>query len=478
MNDTKIMFLMARPDFIPELTGLMATPPAGMLSIAGYLRQSFPDIQMTLRDFGAENIPLEDQLKAIAQYNPDVICLSARSFLYPATVKLADAIKERFSSIKVIFGGQHATLMKEDEQYPDVFDCVVFGEGEQAVAELIKKYIQGISWPQKYQTDFLKEISHDYAWDILESAKYYKRTYTPFYTDPIGSVVWSRGCPFNCFFCSNPAMWKGSKPRVRYRTPESVANELEFIEKHYHVKRVFVHDNTLNANVEKLQSICEEIIRRKIGIKWGAAGMRAESRLNPEILFPLLWKAGCRYISFGIESGDTEVLRNVGRTVSLREIEQALLFARKYGFKTSCGFTIGHIWVDKDNNIDGETEEQIKKTIRYIKYLLDKGLLWTYRTYVITPNRGSALYHAAIDHGLLSQKELDLLNRHYKSKPILEHPHLSRKTILKYHKEAYQLMVLNPKYVWGLLKGVRSIADFLGLARTGLFALKNYLLTN
>jgi len=466
---------MPKPEIIPGLSGLPAVPPSGFFSIAGYLRNFYPDIKMKIQDFGAEKTTKDNQLQAIAIYKPDIIALSARSFIFNAAVALANEIKKTFPAIKIVFGGQHATLLKNQETYPSAFDCVVFGEGEQALHKLVQQYIIGIPWPRTLQTGYLKQLSHDYAWDILSSKNFYTRAYVPFYTDPIGSVVWSRGCPFNCFFCSNPAIWEGSKPRVRYRTPDSIANELEFLAKKYKVKRLFVHDNTLNANLKQLEKICSELVARKITIKWAASGLRTEKKLTPEFLFPMLYEAGCRYVSFGIESGNPDVLKKIGRPGNLVDIERALALAKKAGLKTSAGFTIGHLWKNEDGSIGGESEDQIKDTIDYIKKLLDKKLLWTYRPYIVTPNRGSRLYEMVISKGMLSCDDSERLDRFYKSKPVFSHPELDGETIMKYFHQAYALMSFSPRHIIRLLSGIRSIADLLGLLRSGWFTIKNQL---
>ncbi len=463
---------MAATKTTPSLSGEIAVPPAGMLSIAGYARRYFPDVEFMLRDFGAERIPFDEQVREVIAINPDIIGMAARSFIYPATIRLAEAIKGLLPRVKIIFGGHHPSLILENDTYPDCFDSVVFHEGEKAFVELMKMHEQEIPWPKTYSCQYLDDLSHDYAWDIIKHPEAYARFYSPFNTDPLGSVVWSRGCPYNCLFCSGPALWKGSAPRVRYRTPASVANELEYIFKHFHVRRFFAHDDTINASINKLVPILEEIIRRKLKMTWGAAGMRANKAMTPEFIFKLMHQAGCRYVSFGIESGDPFVTDKLNRNVSFDDIERALTLARKYGLRTCAGFTVGHIWRNDDRSLGGETEENVQKTLDYIRYLLKKRLLWSIQFSVIDPIPGSELWNIALEHDLLHNRDWESLLTYDRVKLSFSHPNLTPDAIDSYYREVYKLVALSPRHMLFLLSTVRSFRDLYGLVRTGVFVLR------
>jgi len=459
---------MASAKTIPGLSGKIAIPPAGMLSIAGYARMYFPDVKFMLRDFGVENLPFEDQVRAVKQINPDIIGMAARSFIYPATVRLATAIKESLPKARIVFGGHHPTLMSADTMYPDCFDVVVRYEGEQAFVDLMKMFVNDEKWPKLYSGPYLDDLSHDYAWDMIQYPKAYARFYSPFNSDPLGSVVWSRGCPFNCFYCSGPALWNGSKPRVRYRSPQSIINELNSMYS-LGVRRFFLHDDTPNTDLKKFESILHAIIKKKSGMSWGAAGMRADENMTPEYLFPLLRKAGCRYVCFGIESGDSSVLKKLNRNVSFDEIERVLKLSKKYGLRTAGSFSIGHIWNEEDGSLGGEKEEDLKQTIRYLKELIDKRLLWSIQFSVIDPVPGSKLWETAEKFNLLLYEDWEDLLTYDRVRLNFNHPYLSQETVDHYYKEAYKLIGMNPKHAIYLLSTIRTFRDLYGLIRTGSF---------
>ena len=285
----------------------------------------------------------------------------------------------------------------------------------------------------------------------------------------MGSVVWSRGCPFDCLFCSGPALWKGSKPRVRYRTPESIVHELNELYHRFGVRRFFVHDDTLNANMDKLLPILEAIIGSGVKMTWGAAGMRANETMTPEHLFPLLKKAGCRYVCYGIESGDGEVLKKLHRRVTFAETERALALAKKYGLRTAGGFTLGHVWLEDDGTLGGEREEHLQKTIAYMKKLIDGGLLWSFQLSIIDPIPGSELWDIASKNKLLNCEDWEALLPYDRVRLNFRHPFLTRETVDHYYRQGYRLVGMSPRHALRLLSSVRSVRDFWGLMRTGVF---------
>lgn len=470
----KVLFVTASAENIPELSGKIAVPPAGMLSIIGYARKSFPRVEFKLRDFGAERISFEEQINIIKEENPQILGMAARTFIYPETIKLAVKVKEALPDIKVVLGGHHVSLMQSSTDYPSCFDCIVRHEGEEAFVKLMKLYEEDKKWPRLLEEHYMSEISHDYAWEVIERPEAYARLYSPFNADPMGSVVWSRGCPFECVYCSGPKLWHGSTPRVRYRTTESIVNELKFIRDHFGVKRFFVHDDTPNTNLEKLKAILQEIKAANLKMTWGLAGMRADLKLTPEWLFKCLYDAGCRYVCFGVESGDEAILKAIGRTVFLEDIERALTLAKKHGMRTAGGFSIGHVWLDSTGELDGEREHNLEKTIAYMKKLVDRRLLWSIQLSVIDPVPGSKLWDIALKNNLISE-DADWGNilKYDRVRLNFKHPHLDVETVNKYYCQGYGLVSKSWKHMLFLLSTVRSVRDIIGLVRTGLFVLKH-----
>ncbi|MDY7039079.1 MAG: hypothetical protein SV375_23380, partial [Thermodesulfobacteriota bacterium] len=174
-------------------------------------------------------------------------------------------------------------------------------------------------------------------------------------------------------------------------------------------------------------------------------------------------------------SGDSVVLKKINRKVSLDEIERALALAKKYGIRGAGSFSIGHIWREEDGSLGGEKEENLKRTIQYLKKLIDERLLWSIQFSVIHPVPGSQLWDTAEKFNLLQCKDWEDLLTYDRVRLNFKHPHLSRDGVDHYYKEAYKLLGMNPRHALYLLSTVRSFRDIYGLIRTGIFVWKDRL---
>lgn len=467
----KVLLIVPCSKGVHGLSGLTAVANSGLLAIAGYCRQFFPNAIFKMRDFGAERISLEEQLEQIGEIAPDIIGITSRSFLYAGSVRLASGIKERYPNIRIAYGGPHPTLMPHDTEYPDCFDCVVKGEGEPAFRDLLQLYEDGRPWPKKMIPPYLdeSELTFDYAWDMVENPDIFAPTMSPFNPDKMGSVVWSRGCPFNCVFCAGPALWKGSKIRVRYRSSESIINELRYLRDNFGIRRLFVHDDTLNTNPKRLEEILKAIIEADLGMIWYASGLRANKNMLPEYILPLLRKAGCRVVNYGIESGSEVVLDKIHRQSKLSDIERALTLTKKHKIKNSGSFTIGHIWREPDGSLGAETEEQIKETVSYIKKIVSKGLLWTFTISTISPVPGSETWNIARENKLLKSDNIEDLEDTLTYERLalnFDHPSLDGKTLQRHAARAYRLAIFSIPHLFHAITTFESWADIEGAIKT------------
>lgn len=467
----RVLLLQAAPSQAAAHSGEVAIPPAGFLAITGYCRQFYPETEFVMHDFQAEHMPLAEQVALAKQYDPDLIAMGARSFVYPGSERLARAIKEVLPATPIVLGGQHATLMPEETEYPDCFDCVIRGEGETGFRYVLDRLYRDDPLPRIYTAPYLPEdeLTHDMAWDIIQAPESYARPTSPFYPDPMGSVLWSRGCPFQCAFCAGPTLWLGSRPRVRYRAIDSILRELRTIKETYGIRRLFVHDDTLNASPKKMIAILEAVAEADLGLQWYATGLRADTALTPPEIFPLLKRAGCRVINFGIESGSPEVLQSIHRRVTLEETERALVLAKEAGLKVGGTYTIGHVWRNPDGTMGAESEEDLRQTLENIRDYVGRGLLWSVVVSIIDPVPGSEVWDVASEYDLLVEYDLDKLMRYDRVRLNFTHPTLSRETIDAYYTACYRAAVFNPGLVRNVLTGIRSPADVWGLARVAWF---------
>ena len=132
---------------------------------------------------------------------------------------------------------------------------------------------------------------------------------------PAGAMVTSRGCPQKCVFCTVRAVW-GRDWTGRH--PSKVVDEIEFLQEKYNMREVSFLDDDLGRDIPRLAALCDEIIRRKVDIRWTTPNGVAHWLLN-ENLLDKMKASGCYRLTFGIESGNKETRKFIKKKVPLEQ---------------------------------------------------------------------------------------------------------------------------------------------------------------
>jgi magnesium-protoporphyrin IX monomethyl ester (oxidative) cyclase len=313
--------------------------PLSIAYLASFLRQRIPKIRIQILDAHILNLSISETIKEVLNDPWDVIGITYWTLQASAAFAISKSIKSATSNTIIVHGGVHSTSMPEEStKYADF--CVLH-EGEETFFELIEALrenkdineVKGIAFlkdgvlvktPPRPFIEDLDTIPFP-AWDLLPIEKYD----TPFH---IGGgkrmpVIGSRGCPYNCTFCVSPLMWKR---KVRWRKPEYVVSEMEEILRRYQIDQIHFWDDNLMMNPEYVIGLCNEIIERKLKIKW--IGLTRASHINehPELL-SLMKEAGCVGLEIGIESANPETYLKVRKGENLSDMELAFENQRKAG---------------------------------------------------------------------------------------------------------------------------------------------------
>jgi len=252
-------------------------------------------------------------------------------------------------------------------------------------------------------------------------------------------ILTSRGCAFRCIHCPSATIWGG---RVRFRSAQNVLDELEECISEYNLREFNFFDDTFTINAERIKEICRGIINRKLVIAWISF-----SRVNTisDELVKIMKEAGCRKISFGLESGAQEILDKMNKNATVEMGRQAVLIVRKCGLPVHASFMLGNV---------GETGETIKKTIDFAKSLeLDNATF-----FITTPYPGTELYKIA---GQINSALNDIPWENFApltyADPILVQNNLSGSELIKWQKKAFKSFYLRPKYIFYKIRQLKSV---------------------
>ncbi len=269
---------------------------------------------------------LENTLKSFA---PDIVAISIQTPMIKDALTAASIVKKYNSNIITVAGGPHVSCLPEETLTNPNIDIVNFGEGEYTLLELCKNIplsdIKGIIYksdniqirnPSREPIQNLDTLPFP-AWHLL-SPKYFE-THE-------GSVLTTRGCPYNCSFCQ-PCQRLIFGNKIRRRSPTNVVNEIEILHKKYGIRFIRIQDDTFTSDLKWIEQFCEELKTRKLSIILDCK-TRADT-VNEET-FEKMHKVGFYRIDIGVESGSERIRNNIlNKNVSEETIISAFKILHK-----------------------------------------------------------------------------------------------------------------------------------------------------
>ena len=341
--------------------------PLGLGYLASYLRlYGHHDVQIYEPE--AQSLSYQDIESILKDYQPDVVGLTCSTPNYLRAINLAKIAKS-CTQAKIVIGGVHASAIPDYilEQHYQLIDCVVIGEGEQTMLELVNAYenqdkldgIKGILYQDQTKTirtparpflDDMDSIPFP-ARDLIDQNLFTPNLHNARHRNCL-TILTSRGCPYNCSFCASRIV---SGKKYRMHSAEYVLEEMQMLKTDYHARQLLITDDTFTINHERLEKICRGMIDGKLGLDWFCFSQ--VNVVNKEILL-MMKKAGCYNIGFGIESGDETILKKLGKAIQPEKAIAAVQLARDVGMKTQAFYIFG---------TSGETKQQMKETIRFSK---------------------------------------------------------------------------------------------------------------
>jgi anaerobic magnesium-protoporphyrin IX monomethyl ester cyclase len=406
----KVQFVFAPPRNKDKLADLIGDvyPPLGILYLAGYLREKLPSIEIKVTDGVFHG--WDKTLSEIDDFGPDVLFISYITPCATSAYLLGRQAKELLPGVVTVFGGPHTTCLPMEAFDEKAADFAVVGEGERTSFELLEAIsrrekdfsgIDGLCWlgngkpvrnrPRLFIKD-LNEIPFP-ARDMLDINPY--KGWFVHRQTPETSMLSSRGCPFNCTFCTN-SVWKSSKPWLRLRSPKNIVDEMESL-KASGIMETFDNADEFNCNMPHALAVCEEIKSRNLGMTW-----KAQVRATPltDELARAMAEAGCWYVHLGVESGNERTLKGVKKNIDLDQVINACKILKKYGIKIFGLFMLFNAW-EENGDFVFEGVSETEKTLDFARNLIDQRLIDYMSCTITTPYPGSQLYEIASRHNML-----------------------------------------------------------------------------
>jgi anaerobic magnesium-protoporphyrin IX monomethyl ester cyclase len=336
----------------------------------------------------------------IRRYKPDFVGIAGKTVTYKIALEIARLVKEIDKNIPVILGGPHPTICPEDILADANVDFAVRGEGEETISALLE-YLRGGG--RGGDIGRIDGLSHRGANGIINNRMRAPITdldalafplreclinihnHPPIiFNSMINDLIGSRGCCFNCTFCSVRTMW-GRK--IRFRSVDNVIAEIVHMKKEFGTTEFHLWDDSFSINKDYMRQFCETMIRRKISVLWSCS---TRIDLLDQPLIQLMKKAGCMTMFVGIESGSERILKYIKKDISLGQVRQTAQLLKKAGMPWKAYFIIG---------FPEETEEDIRETFTFMQSIRPNRLYLT----VFTPYPGTELFNEVKALGMLKE---------------------------------------------------------------------------
>lgn len=430
---------------VKGLTATAPRPPIDLAYIAAILENA--GVECKIRDYPVERKGWSALREDIIAYRPSLLIVSVTTPTFQLDMKACEIAKRLDPSICTMAKGGHVTvydvLALQEHPYLDV---VLRGEVEETIREIAEgipwERIKGITYRngagirRNPDREFIEDLdSLPFPARHLLDNSLYRRPDTG---EPQTTIQTNRGCPGGCVFC---LAGKLSGRRLRLRSPQNIADEVEETVNKFGIRNFFFRADTFTWHKEWVIEICKELIRRDLNIKWVC-----NSRVDTLDEERLRWMraSGCWLISLGIESGSERILKLMGKNITKEDARRAINLCRKFGIKTYAFYLFGLPW---------ETEEDIRETINFALEL-DADFA---EFHLAVPFPGTALYDLVREHDLL---EGDFQGYDH-SVPVARTLFLSREELVKWRRRAIHRFYMRPLYILKtLLRSPSLIALF------------------
>ena len=423
--------------------------PLGLMYLASYLRQNFPELKVKIIDLLPEGLSFEQVLEQIGEFQPELLGISGMSFEAKELHHLAQLSKKNYPKIPIVVGGPYPTTAGEICFQDKNLDFLVRGEGEFTLAELVDwliygrgelKEILGLAYRENGRAQFnpprpfiedLDSLPFP-AWDLIKIERYFDlpRFGTTYVHKEYMQVMTSRGCTFKCTYCHR-IFGVGFRPR----SPENVVAEMEILQKQYGIKELYIIDDCFNNHPRRAKRICELILER--GLKFSINfpnGIRGD--MVDDELLEKLKAIGTYRITYAVETASPRLQKMVKKHLNLEKVKTAIEKTDQKDIMVDGFFMIG---------FPSETKEEIKKTLDFAL----KSKLHSFNIWFVTPFPGTELFQQATEMGYQLKADFEQYTYFFPETTLSE---LNPRQLKRLARWTFIRFYLNPWRLWRIIK--------------------------
>ncbi len=421
---------------------VVSYPNLGIHSLISYTREHLQNVEFIY----LESLDVDEYGEKIEQLKPDIFGISFATFMQKFSYEAINQVRKRMPDLPIICGGPHPTGMPEEVLERSPADVVVIGEGEQTFVDLIQYFcgegksldrIPGIAYRNNEGVVQLTEKRRFMnindipmmAWDMIDLNNYKGAHISQMKYSTC--ILASRGCPFDCVFCSNP-VWKSDKPWMRLRDPKLVAEEVLWL---YNkgIREIYIRSDELNPNKRWAVDICREIA--SLGLKDMKFQCNLRSDKVDDELAEALASINCWLVYLGIESFNQRVIDGVEKYIDVSKVPEVCRTLQRHNIKVYGYVMLYQAW-EKDGNLCYETTKEVDNTIRQLWKLIRQShvnyLSWQFAT----PFPSSRLWNIAEKYGLIQDSSAGVWDMSM-SLPGIKQKDMIRQRMLGFLIQAY-----------------------------------------
>ena len=431
--------------------------PMWLAYATGVLEEAGFDVKLV--DAPAQGREMPEIIDLVKHFCPELVVLDTSTPSIYNDVWVGAQIKEVIPDCTIVLVGPHVSALPEESLKLDsAIDVIARVEYDYTVRDLAAAVQRKDDFESVLGITFRRNGKIVYnprrpSIDNLDSIPFVSKVYGRhlnvrdyFYSIcqyPEIAVITGRGCPHRCTYCVYPQTFQGR--RYRARSPENVVEEFQYIAETFpFVKEIFIEDDTFTVNRRRCQEICQRLIEVGTRISW-TANARADVDLET---LKLMKGAGCRLLCVGVESGNQDILDNIKKGVSLRQIRKFFKDAKRTGVLVHGCFLVGN---------RGENGETLEDTLRFAKELNPD----TAQFFPLMIYPGTEAYQWAKEENLiLTEDYSEWVTEEGLHHCVLQLPGLSNSDLVAFCDRARQEFYLRPGYfVWKLRQVLRHPSE-------------------